>query len=283
MRTDPPVLSVAEGKFRTCGDKLNIRNAPEAELREAVHAVEAIILTAGTEQTGWGSLRLKALRELGCYLHSTPRLRGRPKKESTADSLPSLVDLGITDRHVAADALKVASVPVQDFDDFLSSTDEPSFRGLFRFSEVRRENRSLDEMTQKIEAEMASHATQKREPPVGPVKRATAAARTIDLIFHPATDSVERSNGIDALLRLDPSMGYRIKAALMRPRSEPEVTTSHSFVPLSEWRDRVAERDAIISEYRKIIWDLTRKLAKAEAELAVMKAVKSGLRMPAAA
>jgi site-specific DNA-methyltransferase (adenine-specific) len=92
--------------------------------------LEALAQLGLREQNRWGRFALTALRRLGEYLDRTPRLRGRPKKESRLDSLPSLADLGITDRHLAAWAIKVAAVPSAIFDTYLRSTDTVTRAGL---------------------------------------------------------------------------------------------------------------------------------------------------------
>jgi hypothetical protein len=88
----------------------------------ALQSIASVIAVARDQQAGWGKLKLIGYRELGTVLENTPRLRGRPKKVSTADSfLPSLAELGILDRHLAADAVKVANVSQSDFDLYLAT------------------------------------------------------------------------------------------------------------------------------------------------------------------
>src|SRR5262249_48146259 len=90
-------------------------------------------------------LRLIALQELGKFLLRTPRLRGRRrKKESTVDSLPSLADLGITDRHIAARAVAVAKIGEELFQEYLATEDEPTEKGLLRFADPVRLGRGLE-------------------------------------------------------------------------------------------------------------------------------------------
>jgi hypothetical protein len=96
--------------------------------------LEALAQLGLREQNRWGNFALTALRRLGEYLNQTPRLRGRPKKESSVDSLPSLADLAITDRHLAAWALKVAAVPRAIFDSYLLSADTVTRAGLFTYA-----------------------------------------------------------------------------------------------------------------------------------------------------
>jgi hypothetical protein len=124
--------------------RLVVGGEPTARQIEAVSAVENFILTAGNQQAAWAKLRLIALRELGELLLRTPRLRGRRRKESTVDSLPSLADLGITDRHIAARAVAVASIGGELFNEYLAIEDEPTEKGLLRFGDPIRLGRGLE-------------------------------------------------------------------------------------------------------------------------------------------
>jgi DNA N-6-adenine-methyltransferase (Dam) len=105
---------------------------------EAVRAMAGIAIKAKHQQAGWGSLRLEALRELGRFLIRNGRGRGRPPKMSAADVLPALVGLGITDRHISADAKSVARINQADFAGYLADEDEPTLKGLLRFAEHTR-------------------------------------------------------------------------------------------------------------------------------------------------
>ena len=69
----------------------------QAQLRVATTGSELQVLAqiGLREQNRWGGFALTALRRLGQFLNATPRLRGRPKKEFSVDSLPSLADLGL--------------------------------------------------------------------------------------------------------------------------------------------------------------------------------------------
>ena len=123
--------------------RLVVSGEPTARQISAVSAVESFILTAGEHQAGWAKLRLIALRELGKFLSRTPRLRGR-RKESTVDSLPSLADLGITDRHTAARAVTLAKIGEELFNEYLETEDEPTEKGLLRFADPVRLGRGLE-------------------------------------------------------------------------------------------------------------------------------------------
>jgi hypothetical protein len=105
---------------------------------EAIRAMADIALTAKRQQTGWGRLRLEALRVLGRFLIRNGARQGRPLKTSSADVLPTLARLGITDRHISADAKSVARIAQRDFDDYLAQENEPTLKGLLRFSEHTR-------------------------------------------------------------------------------------------------------------------------------------------------
>jgi hypothetical protein len=61
----------------------------QSQLRMAITGSELQTLAkiGLREQNRWGGFALSALRRLGEYLNMTPRLRGRPKKESSVDSL----------------------------------------------------------------------------------------------------------------------------------------------------------------------------------------------------
>ena len=124
--------------------RLVVSGEPTARQIAAASAVENFILTAGKQQVGWAKLRLIALRELGEFLLRTPRLRGRGRKASTVDSLPSLADLGITDRHIAARAVSVAKIGGEPFNEYLATEDEPTEKGLLRFADTVRLGRGLE-------------------------------------------------------------------------------------------------------------------------------------------
>jgi hypothetical protein len=145
----PRTLEEARQTFTVAARRLR----DPARSHEAVRTVEAVIVWAHHDQAQSGRLKLEASRVLGEFLRDTPRLRGRPKKESSADSLPSLADLGITDRHVAADALKVAAVSAEEFREYLAQTDEPSFRGLLRFARADRDEELASEDEEVFERE----------------------------------------------------------------------------------------------------------------------------------
>jgi DNA N-6-adenine-methyltransferase (Dam) len=105
---------------------------------EAVRVMAQIALWAKRQQVEGGRLRLFALRQLGRFLIRNGRPRGRPAKTSTADVFPTLVCLGITDRHISADAKSVARISKADFDAYLAQEDEPTLKGLLRFAEHTR-------------------------------------------------------------------------------------------------------------------------------------------------
>ena len=94
----------------------------------------SIALLAKQKQAGWGRLRLEALRQLGKFLIWHGKGQGRPAKTSSADVFPTLARLGITDRHISADAKNVARVSNKDFDAYLAQEDEPTLKGFLRFA-----------------------------------------------------------------------------------------------------------------------------------------------------
>jgi hypothetical protein len=102
---------------------------------DAIRAMADIALWAKRQQTGWGRLRLEALRELGRFLIRNAKGQGRPAKTSAGEVLPTLAGLGITDHHISADAKNVARVGQRDFDGYLAQADEPTLAGLLRFDE----------------------------------------------------------------------------------------------------------------------------------------------------
>src|SRR5438067_6000325 len=75
---------------------------------DAVRVMAQIALWGKRQQVEGGRLRLLALRRLGRFLIRNGRGQGRPPKTSPADVLQTLVGLGITDRHISADAKSVA-------------------------------------------------------------------------------------------------------------------------------------------------------------------------------
>jgi len=102
---------------------------------DAIRAMADIALWAKRQQTGWGRLRLEALRELGRFLIRNAKGQGRPAKTSAGEVLPTLAGLGITDHHISADAKNVTRVGQRDFDAYLAQEDEPTLKGLLRFGE----------------------------------------------------------------------------------------------------------------------------------------------------
>jgi hypothetical protein len=102
-------------------------NDPEG----SVAVLTDVIAIADKQEKGWGRLKLEAMRTLGEYLVRTPR-RSKGRVNVGFRHLPTLTDLGITDRHIAADALKVAAVSDETFRAYIDSVGE-SFHGLLRF------------------------------------------------------------------------------------------------------------------------------------------------------
>jgi hypothetical protein len=92
-----------------------------------------IALWGKRQQVEGGRLRLLALRQLGRFLIRNGRGRGRPAKMSDAHNLPTLVGLGISDRHISADAKSVARISQADFGAYLAQEDEPTLKGLLRY------------------------------------------------------------------------------------------------------------------------------------------------------
>ena len=83
---------------------------------DAVRVMAQIALWGKRQQVEGGRLRLLALRQLGRFLIRNGRGQGRPPKTSSADVLPTLACLGITDRHISADAKSVARISQKDFE-----------------------------------------------------------------------------------------------------------------------------------------------------------------------
>jgi N6-adenosine-specific RNA methylase IME4 len=86
-------------------------------------------------QNRCAEIRLRAERKLGQILATTPRLHGRPKSvpdENTFPSiatgdkprLPSLCDLGISDRKISHRAQRIAALPTIDFEWYLRTAHE---------------------------------------------------------------------------------------------------------------------------------------------------------------
>jgi hypothetical protein len=105
---------------------------------DAVRVMAQIALWGKRQQVEGGRLRLLALRQLGRFLIRNGRGRGRPAKMSSADVLQTLVGLGITDRHISADAKSVARISQADFDAYLADEPEQTLKGLLRFAERTR-------------------------------------------------------------------------------------------------------------------------------------------------
>lgn len=107
------------------------RHADRYDAR-AIRAIAEIAAQAKRNAAGWGRVRLIALRRLGEYLIRNGRPQGRPGKTSAVDVFVSLAELGITDRHLSAEAKSVARIDQQDFDAYLVREDEPTLKGLLR-------------------------------------------------------------------------------------------------------------------------------------------------------
>jgi hypothetical protein len=117
---------------------------------DALRVMAQIALWGKRQQVEGGRLRLLALRHLGRFLIRNGRGRGRPatppsaaqiaeaEKTSSADVLPTLVGLGITDRHISSDSKSIARIAQRDFDDYLAQENEPTLKGLLRFAEHTR-------------------------------------------------------------------------------------------------------------------------------------------------
>jgi hypothetical protein len=105
---------------------------------DAVRVMTQIALWGKRQQIEGGRLRLLALRRLGRFLIKNGRGQGRPQKTSPADVLPTLACLGITDRHISADAKSVARISQADLDAYLAQENEPTLKGLLRFAEHTR-------------------------------------------------------------------------------------------------------------------------------------------------
>jgi hypothetical protein len=254
-------LSAAVTTFRTWDGKLNIVNIPDDQKREAVAGIEGVIVAATDQHRRWGRLKNDAYRSLGRYLRAIPRLKGRPKKESDADSLPSLADLGITDRRIAADALKVAAVPQHDYDDYHRDYDDPSLSGLLRYAKERRDERraarDVDPEVQQREREIAE-----RSRSAGRItsNRPSAVLRSLEMVLHPSTDPGQRTAAVEGVLKIEPEIAERIKAALTTPA--PAEPAGRVFVSVPTWEQRIADRDAVIADYRKTIAKQRREIVK---------------------
>jgi hypothetical protein len=136
MHIHPINLSLDEARalyLRFAGGPLS-PSALHPQRDDALRAMVSIALMAKQKQAGWGRLRLEALRQLGKFLIRHGKGQGRPAKTSADDVSPTLARLGITDRHISADAKNVARVSNQDFDAYLAQEDEPTFKGLMRFA-----------------------------------------------------------------------------------------------------------------------------------------------------
>src|ERR1700731_4740905 len=70
-------------------------------------------------QNRCAEFRLRAERKLGELLTTTPRLHGRPKSVPRGNTLPTLSDLGVLDRHISHRAQRIAAIPQRDFDSWL--------------------------------------------------------------------------------------------------------------------------------------------------------------------
>jgi hypothetical protein len=110
---------------------------------EAVRAIYAITKQAERNQIAWGRLHCLSMRDLGLYLISNGRSRGRPRKLCDPHNYrPSLAELGIADRHIATTAKLVGYITQKDFDSYMAGTEAenilPTVAGLFRSAEQKR-------------------------------------------------------------------------------------------------------------------------------------------------
>jgi hypothetical protein len=126
----------------------------------ALSAIEDFIVEAGKQQSGWGRLRLIAMRGRGAFLRKTPRLRGRRKKVSDAPDtfLPSLSELGVKDRRHASRDTKIADIAQNVFDRYLAQEPYPTEKGLHRFAILKGDHehgylRTPDYLTEEITRE----------------------------------------------------------------------------------------------------------------------------------
>jgi hypothetical protein len=105
----------------------------------ALSTIGDFIVEAGKQQSGWGRLRLIAMRGRGAFLRKIPRLRGRRKKVSDATDtfLPSLPELGVKDRRHASRDMKIADIPQHIFDRYLEEELYPTEKGLHRFATLK--------------------------------------------------------------------------------------------------------------------------------------------------
>lgn len=261
---DPPPadLDHAEQFYRQhIQDGFRILNDHQRNIKAAGQA-EQLILQAGKKVSGWGRLKNQTLRSLGQYLNRTPRLKGRPKKESDADSLPSLADLGVKSRHVAADAIKAAKVPQAVFDDY-QRTSEPTFRGLLRYADVERLRHSVDPIQQRVEDDIRergktkrSKASEAKTEAVSRLKgsRISALKGSLSTLLHPNTGPEERVAAALAVEKLFPTLVDNL-AGLVQRDPDPIRPASGSY---DEYREQLAQRDDLIVEQRKIINELKR-------------------------
>jgi site-specific DNA-methyltransferase (adenine-specific) len=129
-------LASAEAEFKAAAARLEDSAAPP----DAVSRVEEIIVTATRQHAGWGKLTIVALRVLGLYLLRNPYRGmgkgGRPPKTVRADSLPTLAERGVSDRHIAPRALAVARISEADWNAYIASGGT-SERGLHKFVQPR--------------------------------------------------------------------------------------------------------------------------------------------------
>ena len=142
----------AEATFKAAAARLEDNAAPP----DVVSRIEAVIVTATRQRTRWGKLTLRALRALGLYLLRNPYRGmgkgGRPPKTVRADSLPSLAERGVSDRHIASRALAVARISEADFNAYLASgrTSERGLHEFVRDQELRRDENYSETKTGKV-------------------------------------------------------------------------------------------------------------------------------------
>lgn len=111
---DDALRALAEA--RTPQELIGLANTAETLRRYAQRARLGM-----AAQNKCAELRLRAERKLGDFLATTTRLHGRPKSVPQRNSLPRLIDLGITDRKLSHRAQRLAAISTSEFERYLKN------------------------------------------------------------------------------------------------------------------------------------------------------------------
>src|SRR5712671_3099202 len=114
--SDNDDLAAAHEAWQAAAKHLGRDSSSAQEKADACVQIQKVIVQARSRTKEWGVIGLTALQGLGRYLAQTKRAtKGRRQMSDTDIYPPTLAELGISDRHLAADAVAVAKISDSDF------------------------------------------------------------------------------------------------------------------------------------------------------------------------